>query len=126
MRVRKEVSISFKSIYIFSLWGRLMLERKIGVVSSNAILFISKCFTVYSKKFKFLSPQQTCSNFEFQVVVSFPATEMTESRVRICISAAHTKEMLDQLLQVIDEVGDISRTKHSNRAHLYKSIEAIW
>ncbi|KAL7077970.1 hypothetical protein ACQ4LE_002998 [Meloidogyne hapla] len=73
------------------LWGRLMLERKIGVV-----------------------------------VVSFPATEMTESRVRICISAAHTKDMLDRLLQVIDEVGDISRTKHSYNAHLYKSFEAIW
>uniref|UniRef100_A0A915PF00 serine C-palmitoyltransferase n=1 Tax=Meloidogyne floridensis TaxID=298350 RepID=A0A915PF00_9BILA len=73
------------------LWGRLMLERKIGVV-----------------------------------VVSFPATEMTQSRVRICISAAHTKEMLDKLLKNIDEVGDISRTKHSNKSEFYKSIEAIW
>jgi len=58
--------------------------------------------------------------------VSFPATEMTQSRVRICISAAHTKEMLDKLLKNIDEVGDISRTKHSNKSEFYKSIEAIW
>nr|CAD2164906.1 unnamed protein product [Meloidogyne enterolobii] len=51
---------------------------------------------------------------------------MTQSRVRICISAAHTKEMLDKLLKNIDEVGDISRTKHSNKSEFYKSIEAIW
>lgn len=60
------------------------------------------------------------------VVVSFPATEMTESRCRICISAAHTKEMLDRVLDAIDEVGDISATKHSKRADLFKHIEAKW
>jgi serine palmitoyltransferase len=60
------------------------------------------------------------------VVVSFPATAMTESRCRICISAAHSKEMLDKILEAVDEVGDISMTKHSRRAHLYRSIEAKW
>jgi serine palmitoyltransferase len=29
------------------------------------------------------------------VTVGFPATSLTESRVRFCISAGHTKEMLD-------------------------------
>ena len=29
------------------------------------------------------------------VVVGFPATNIVESRVRVCISAAHTREMLD-------------------------------
>ena len=29
------------------------------------------------------------------VVVGFPATSIVESRVRICLSASHTKEMLD-------------------------------
>lgn len=60
------------------------------------------------------------------VVVSFPATEMTESRCRICISAAHTREMLDKVLEAISEVGDISRNKHSKRAHFFKQIKAIW
>lgn len=32
------------------------------------------------------------------VVVSFPATDMTEGRVRFCISAAHTKDMLDTVI----------------------------
>ena len=29
------------------------------------------------------------------VTVGFPATSLTESRVRFCLSAGHTKEMLD-------------------------------
>ena len=29
------------------------------------------------------------------VVVGYPATSIVESRVRICLSASHTKEMLD-------------------------------
>ncbi len=31
------------------------------------------------------------------VTVGFPATSLTESRVRFCISAGHTKEMLDHV-----------------------------
>ena len=29
------------------------------------------------------------------VVVGFPATSLVESRARICLSASHTREMLD-------------------------------
>uniref|UniRef100_A0A915DJA7 Uncharacterized protein n=1 Tax=Ditylenchus dipsaci TaxID=166011 RepID=A0A915DJA7_9BILA len=52
--------------------------------------------------------------------------QMTESRCRICISAAHTKDMLDRVLDAIDEVGDLSQTKHSRRTHLYENIQAEW
>ena len=31
------------------------------------------------------------------VTVGFPATLLTESRVRFCLSAGHTKEMLDNV-----------------------------
>lgn len=31
------------------------------------------------------------------VTVGFPATALTESRVRFCLSAGHTKEMLDDV-----------------------------
>ncbi len=31
------------------------------------------------------------------VTVGFPATALTDSRVRFCISAGHTKEMLDHV-----------------------------
>jgi serine palmitoyltransferase len=35
------------------------------------------------------------------VTVGFPATLLTESRVRFCLSAGHTKEMLDQVNNLI-------------------------
>ncbi|KAL3873456.1 hypothetical protein ACJMK2_036571 [Sinanodonta woodiana] len=47
------------------------------------------------------------------VVVGFPATPISESRARFCLSAAHTKEMLDKALNILDEVGDLLRLKYS-------------
>jgi serine palmitoyltransferase len=35
------------------------------------------------------------------VTVGFPATLLTESRVRFCLSAGHTKEMLDHVRKLI-------------------------
>ncbi|KAF8385081.1 sptl-2 [Pristionchus pacificus] len=60
------------------------------------------------------------------VVVSFPATDMTESRVRFCLSAAHTKEMLDEVLDAVNVVGDHAFSKHSKKAHLYKNKRIEW
>uniref|UniRef100_A0A8C9TSB2 serine C-palmitoyltransferase n=1 Tax=Scleropages formosus TaxID=113540 RepID=A0A8C9TSB2_SCLFO len=47
------------------------------------------------------------------VVVGFPATPIIESRARFCVSAAHTKEMLDVALSAISEVGDLLQMKYS-------------
>ncbi|KAM8847237.1 serine palmitoyltransferase 2b [Synchiropus picturatus] len=49
------------------------------------------------------------------VVVGFPATPIIESRARFCISAAHTREMLDTALEAISEVGDLLQLKYSRR-----------
>lgn len=49
------------------------------------------------------------------VVVGFPATPIIESRARFCLSAAHTKEMLDTALKEINEVGDLLQLKYSRR-----------
>ncbi|XP_056616578.1 serine palmitoyltransferase 3 [Triplophysa dalaica] len=49
------------------------------------------------------------------VVVGFPATPITEARARFCVSAAHTREMLDKVLQSLDELGDSIRLKFSRR-----------
>ncbi|XP_066270873.1 serine palmitoyltransferase 2-like [Branchiostoma lanceolatum] len=43
----------------------------------------------------------------------FPATSITTGRTRICISAAHTREMLDTVLGSISEVGDRLQLKYS-------------
>ncbi|XP_015273828.1 PREDICTED: serine palmitoyltransferase 2 [Gekko japonicus] len=47
------------------------------------------------------------------VVVGFPATPIIESRARICLSAAHTREILDIALKELDEVGDLLQIKYS-------------
>ncbi|KAJ1078687.1 hypothetical protein CapIbe_008744 [Capra ibex] len=49
------------------------------------------------------------------VVVGFPATPIIESRARFCLSAAHTREMLDTALKEIGEVGDLLHLKYSRR-----------
>lgn len=49
------------------------------------------------------------------VVVGFPATPIIEGRARICLSASHTREMLDQALKILDEVGDELGLKFSKR-----------
>ncbi|XP_055880995.1 serine palmitoyltransferase 2-like isoform X1 [Biomphalaria glabrata] len=48
------------------------------------------------------------------VVVGFPATPLIETRARFCLSAAHTKEMLDEALKIIDDVGDLLRLRYSS------------
>lgn len=47
------------------------------------------------------------------VSVGFPATRITESRSRFCISASHTKEMLDKAIEAMAEVADLLRLKYS-------------
>lgn len=49
------------------------------------------------------------------VVVGFPATPIIESRARLCLSAAHSKEMLDKALNIINECGDMFRIKYSKK-----------
>ncbi|KAM6997956.1 serine palmitoyltransferase 3 [Tautogolabrus adspersus] len=51
------------------------------------------------------------------VVVGFPATPITEARARFCLSAAHTKAMLDQVLHHLNEVGDAFCLKFSRRRY---------
>ncbi|XP_031157628.1 serine palmitoyltransferase 3 isoform X1 [Sander lucioperca] len=58
------------------------------------------------------------------VVVGFPATPITEARARFCLSAAHTKAMLNQVLHHMNEVGDhlclkFSRLKYSSCPNLH-------
>ncbi|CAG5127258.1 unnamed protein product [Candidula unifasciata] len=48
------------------------------------------------------------------VVVGFPATPLIETRARFCLSAAHTKEMLDEAIRIVDDVGDLLRLRYSS------------
>lgn len=48
------------------------------------------------------------------VVVAYPATPLVTSRVRFCVSASHTKDDIDTILQACDEVGDVLDLKHGH------------
>ena len=47
------------------------------------------------------------------VVVGFPATPIVSARVRFCLSASHTLEQIDYVLEVTDKLGDILALRHS-------------
>lgn len=47
------------------------------------------------------------------VTVGFPATGLTGGRVRFCLSAAHTREMLDKALQAMDICGHACGVRYS-------------
>ncbi|GFV42967.1 serine palmitoyltransferase 2 [Trichonephila clavipes] len=58
------------------------------------------------------------------VGVGFPATSLTTARARFCLSADHTKEMLDEALSVVETVGrlimvDYSRKPRSQEPVIY-------
>lgn len=56
------------------------------------------------------------------VVVGFPATPIVSARVRFCLSASHTKEQLDYVLQTVDRLGDHLALKHSFINAIQKKI----
>ena len=49
------------------------------------------------------------------VGVGYPATPLLEGRIRVCLSAAHTKEQLDYALETIDKVADKLGLKYSRK-----------
>lgn len=49
------------------------------------------------------------------VGVGYPATPLMEGRIRICLSAAHTKEQLDYALDVIEKVANEIGLKYSRK-----------
>ena len=48
------------------------------------------------------------------VIVGYPATPLVSSRARFCVSAAHTKDDLDRLLEACDEIGTVLQIKFSS------------
>ena len=46
------------------------------------------------------------------VGVGFPGTKLNEERMRFCVSAGHSKEMLESALKVISDVGDYTNCKY--------------
>uniref|UniRef100_A0A1I7U2G7 Aminotran_1_2 domain-containing protein n=1 Tax=Caenorhabditis tropicalis TaxID=1561998 RepID=A0A1I7U2G7_9PELO len=51
------------------------------------------------------------------VAVGYPATPLLEARVRFCLSADHTKEHLDYILEALVEVGEETNTFYGKKIH---------
>lgn len=47
-------------------------------------------------------------------VVGFPVTSFTDTRARFCVSAGHTKDQLDKVIEAVDEVGRMARIDFLN------------
>ncbi|XP_042900943.1 serine palmitoyltransferase 2 [Parasteatoda tepidariorum] len=56
------------------------------------------------------------------VGVGFPATSLTTARARFCMSAAHTKEMLDKALDVVESVGYLIMVNYSKKKRSQEEI----
>lgn len=59
------------------------------------------------------------------VVVAYPATPLVSSRVRFCLSSAHTKADLDRILRATDEIGGILGLKLSPHGPRMKVEQVI-
>ncbi|XP_015600743.1 serine palmitoyltransferase 2 isoform X1 [Cephus cinctus] len=57
------------------------------------------------------------------VGVGFPATPLMEGRIRICLSASHTKEQLDYVLSNIEEISDTLGLRYSQKPRDPNPIE---
>jgi serine palmitoyltransferase len=58
------------------------------------------------------------------VTVGFPATGLTGGRVRFCLSASHTREMLDKALEAIDVCADVCGIRHS-QINPHRSLKQV-
>lgn len=98
-------------------------KEKVNQLASNAKYFRDELhkrgFAVYGDRDSPVVPVLTCEIGKmaaFQrlalkyglavVVVGFPATPVTENRIRFCLSAAHSTEDLNRAIDIIDRIGD--------------------
>lgn len=57
------------------------------------------------------------------VGVGFPATPLMEGRIRFCLSAAHTKEQLDYVLENIEYIADLLGLRYSKKVRDQRPVE---
>ena len=58
------------------------------------------------------------------VVVGFPVTPVRLCRARLCVSAFHTREMLETVVREIDYLGDLCRLKYSRKHGPYSKTKS--
>ena len=98
-------------------------KEKVDQLAKNAVFFRDELqkrgFLVFGDRHSPVVPVLTCeigkmaafqrlaTNYNLAVVVvGFPATPVTENRIRFCLSAAHSTEDLEKAIEIIDKIGD--------------------
>ena len=90
------------------LFSRMMLDR------SQALPPSERAYTVTDETGLDTPAEQPARPPIVVVVVAYPATPLISSRVRFCVSAAHTKKDIDDVLRACDEVGSLLKMKYGS------------
>ncbi|PWN48401.1 PLP-dependent transferase [Violaceomyces palustris] len=101
------------------LFSRMMLDRQQSLPPSERIVAEESDLT--SEQLKAINDPASVANMDrparppiVVVVVAYPATPLISSRVRFCVSAAHTKKDIDDVLRACDEVGSLLKMKYGS------------
>ncbi len=107
-------------------------RRRLDAIHTNALFFMralrSAGFVVYGDEGSPIVPalifqpgkiaafsHEALARGLAVVVVGFPATPIDAARVRFCVSAAHTREDLEDAVRKISEIGDVMLLKFRRR-----------
>ncbi|KAN0065609.1 serine palmitoyltransferase component [Thecaphora frezii] len=101
------------------LFSRMMLDRQQSLPPSERLVAEESELT--PEQIRELNDPAAAENMNREsrppivvVVVAYPATPLISSRVRFCVSAAHTKKDIDDVLRACDEVGTLLKMKYGS------------
>ncbi|RNA31410.1 serine palmitoyltransferase 2 [Brachionus plicatilis] len=92
----------------------VMLIFNINLIKGLFVIF-PKSSTFYMKNYVSGFNRLMLEKGIAVVTVGYPATPLVGSRVRFCLSAAYSREMLDKVLQAVCECGDQMGLKFSKK-----------
>lgn len=106
------------------MFSRMMLDRSLALPPSERRLRAAQLASLSPEEKLKVEGVDNPANFVPEsipsrppinvVVVAYPATPLVSSRVRFCVSAAHTKKDMDDVLRACDEVGTLIHLKYGS------------
>lgn len=86
-----------------------LVDMGFTVISDEGSPVIALMVYTYSKVFAVM---KRCRKAGVAVIgVELPASKIAHGRIRLCVSASHSREMLDRALEVLGEAGDYALCK---------------
>lgn len=101
------------------LFSRMMLDRQLSLPPSER--WAKDASEIREEETKALSDPNYAASLDracrppiVVVVVAYPATPLISSRVRFCVSAAHTVEDMQNVMRATDEIGSLLGMKYGS------------